>query len=72
MKTQIRETRENAGDQVTIGFRLHLIGEKDVASFVDQSKTDFAKPKQNFGFNFNTQLKIALCMELQIIGHDHR
>ena len=25
-ETQIRETRENAGDQVTIGFRLHLIG----------------------------------------------
>ena len=72
MKTQIRETRENAGDQVTIGFRLHLIGYKDDASYVDQSKTDFAKPKQNFGLNFNTQLKIALCMELQIIGHDHR
>ena len=36
------KTRENAGDQVTIGFRLRLrlIGYEDGASFLNQSRTE--------------------------------
>ena len=34
------KTRENAGDRVTIGFRLRLIGYEDGASFLKQSRTE--------------------------------
>lgn len=34
------KTRENAGDRVTIGFRLRLIGYEDGASFLNQSRTE--------------------------------
>ena len=39
------KTRENAGDRVTIGFRLRLIGYEDGASFLNQSRTELMQIK---------------------------
>ena len=39
------QTRENAGDYVTIDLCLHLIGSGDGASFPDQSKSEVKQIK---------------------------
>ena len=38
--TKLPKARENAGDQVVIGFSLQLIGWKKGASFLNQSQSD--------------------------------
>ena len=39
------QTRENAGDYITIDLCLHLIGSGDGASFPDQSKSEVKQIK---------------------------
>ena len=41
--TKLPKARENAGDQVAIGFSLHLIGWKRGTSFLDQSQSEVRK-----------------------------
>ena len=46
--TEMSKARENAGDQVVIGFLvLHLIGWKRGASFLDQSQSDVNQTPSN-------------------------
>lgn len=44
---KLAEVRENANDQLAIGFSLHLIGEESGANFLDQSSTVVRQKQYN-------------------------
>ena len=57
-RSKKQKARENAGDQATIGFVLHLICSEVGASFPDQSQIEIKQNKLIFDKFFYTKLKI--------------
>ena len=55
-----RQARENACDQVMIGFGLVSHWLKSGASFVNQSQSAVKQNQSNYQITFDTQLKTAL------------
>ena len=65
MRTQSKNkptalARENAGDQVVIGFSLHLIGWKSGANFLDQSQGEVKQKQNNPGLISTLSCKLPL------------
>ena len=54
----IPKARENADDLVVISIRLHLIGLKSGASFLDQSLSEVKQNQFNLRFIYEAQLTI--------------
>ena len=65
MRTQSKNkptalARENAGDQVVIGFSFHLIGRKSGANSLDQSQGEVKQKQNNPGLLSTLSCKLPL------------